>query len=118
VNGQRPPPGGRCLIATTIEVFGIGVGPLVTQPGWEFGYLFGLIKNRGHTTLTIDSVSLRGPRVGTVITVPDLRIAVGAGLPTEQSNYVTDPRSPALALEAARSRYRLRPGAGVRRRPQ
>lgn len=103
-------------------VFGTGVGPLVTRPGWEFGYLFGLIKNTGHTTLTIESVSLRGPGVGTVITLPDVRLApVGVGLSIEQSNYVTDPPITSTGPRGCYKQvlkqvagYRLRPGAGVR----
>jgi hypothetical protein len=103
-------------------VYGTGVGPLVTRPGWEFGYLFGLIKNRGHSTLTIDSVSLRGEGVGTVITLPDVRIApVGGGLSIAQANYVTDPPVTSTGPQGCYKQtlkpvagYRLRPGAAVR----
>lgn len=103
-------------------VFGTGVGPLVTRPGWEFGYLFGLIKNRSRTTLVIQSVSLRGPGVGTVVTLPDVRIApVGAGLSIAQSNYVTDPPITSTGPRGCHRQvlesvvgYRLRPGASVR----
>jgi hypothetical protein len=102
-------------------VFGTGVGPLVTRPGWEFGYLFGLIKNRSHTTLTIDSVSLRGPGVGTVIVLADVRIAPVGAESISQSNYVTDPpvtstgpRGCYKQLLEPVAGYRLRPGAAVR----
>jgi len=101
-------------------VFGTGAGPLVTRPGWEFGYLFGLIKNRSDTTLTIDSVSLRGPGVGTVITLPDVRIAPVGAESISQANYVTDPPITNIPsgchkqlLEPVAG-YQLRPGAGVR----
>jgi hypothetical protein len=95
---------------------------VITRPGWEFGYLFGLIKNRSHTTLTIDSVSLRGPGVGIVITLPDVRIApVGGALSIAQSNYVTDPPITSTGPRGCYKQalkpvagYRLRPGAGMR----
>ena len=103
-------------------VYGTQVGPLITRPGWEFGYLFGLIDNRSHTTLTINSVSLAGPGVGTVITLPDVRIApVGGGLSISQANYVTDPPIISTGPSGCHKQvlepvagYRLRPGAGVR----
>jgi hypothetical protein len=50
-------------------VYGTGVGPWVAQPGWQLGYLFGDANNLSHQTLTIQSASLRGPGVGTVVKV-------------------------------------------------
>jgi hypothetical protein len=75
-------------------IYGTGVGPLITRPGWEYGYLFGDADNISHSTLTIDSVSLRGAGVGTVIALPDVRIAPQFGKPgtwVSSTNYLTDP---------------------------
>ena len=77
-----------------VHVYATGVGPLVTRPGWEYGYLFGDADNASHSTLTIDSVSLRGPGVGTVIALADVRIAPQFGKPdtwVSSANYLTDP---------------------------
>ncbi len=75
-------------------VYGTGVGPLITRPGWEYGYLFGDAHNASHSTLTIRSVSLKGPGVGTVITLADVRIAPQfgkSGTVVSSSNYLEDP---------------------------
>lgn len=77
-----------------MHIYPTGVGPLVTRPGWEYGYLFGDADNTSHSTLTIDSVSLRGPGVGTVIALADVRIAPQFGKPdawVSSANYLTDP---------------------------
>lgn len=71
--------------------YGTGIGPLVTRPGWEYGYLFDGGINSSHSTLTIDSVSLKGPGVGTVIALADARLANADGPKVGQGNYLENP---------------------------
>jgi hypothetical protein len=73
-------------------VYGTGVGPWAAQPGWQLGYLFGDGNNRSHQTLTIQSASLRGPGVGTVVKVTVMIAPLTTGNDsTAGGNYPTDP---------------------------
>jgi hypothetical protein len=73
-------------------VYGTGVGPWVAQPGWQLGYLFGDGNNLSHQTLTIQSASLRGPGVGTVVKVTVMIAPLTNGNDsTAGGNYPTDP---------------------------
>jgi hypothetical protein len=104
-------------------MYGTGVGPLITRPGWEYGYLFGDSHNSSHATLTIDSVSLKGPGVGTVIGLADVRIAPQfgpAGSVVPSSNYLTDPPVSSLGPHGCQKQalypvkgYQLKPGRQV-----
>jgi hypothetical protein len=51
------------------RAYGTGVGPWITRPGWQQDFLFGDATNKSHSTLTIDSVSLAGRGIGSVVTV-------------------------------------------------
>jgi hypothetical protein len=99
-------------------VYGTGVGPLITRPGWEYGYLFGDADNTSHSTLTIKSISLHGPGVGAVIALPDVRIAPQFGKPgtvVPSTNYLTDP--PVYAGTHGCLKQALYPSKGYRLAP-
>jgi hypothetical protein len=114
--GSRPPDPFR-------SIYGTGVGPLVTRPGWEYGYLFGDAYNTSHTDLTIESVSLKGRGVGTVIALAEVRIApIAAGIhATPGGNYLTDPPVSSLGSQGCHKQalypvdgYRVKPGGQFR----
>ena len=73
-------------------VYGTGVGPWPARTGWQLGYLVGDAANTSHSTLTIDSAILRGPGIGTVVSV-QVKIAplVKGTTATPGGNYVADP---------------------------
>lgn len=73
-------------------VYSTGVGPWQAKPGWQLGYLFGDARNRSHQTVTIQSASLRGPGVGTVVRVTVMIAPLSDGnTSTAGGNYPTDP---------------------------
>jgi hypothetical protein len=97
--------------------YGTGIGPLITRPGWEYGYLYDGGTNISHSTLTIDSVSLTGPGVGTVVALHDIRLADASRPNVGQGNYAEDP--PVFGFNAHSCQkqalvpvkgYRVRPG--------
>ncbi len=73
-------------------VYGTGSAPGHARTGWQLGYLVGDANNSSHSTLTIDSASLRGPGIGTVVSV-QVKIAplIAGTTATPGGNYVTDP---------------------------
>ena len=100
--------------------YGTSIGPMVTRPGWEYGYLFDGGINSSHSTLTIDSVSLKGPGVGTVIALADVRLA-NALAPdvsqVSQGNYLEDPPVSSNLGPSTCQKQTLVPVAGYRVRP-
>jgi hypothetical protein len=75
-----------------VYVYGTGVGPWITRPGWQQGYLFGDAINKSSSTLTIDSVSLAGRGVGRVVTVTAMIAPLVAGNRADAGgNYQTNP---------------------------
>ncbi len=102
-------------------VYSTGVGPWQAKPSWQLGYLFGDGKNLSHQTLTIQSASLRGPGVGTVVKVTVMIAPLtGGNDSTPGGNYPTDPpagvgnggcQKQALYLPKG---YRVKPGAQFR----
>jgi hypothetical protein len=91
-------------------VYGTGVGPWVTPPGWEDGYLFGDANNTGHSTVTIDSISLAGPGVGTVVALAEVKIAplVSGTRATPGGNYIVNPPAGVFGLCHEQALYPVR----------
>jgi hypothetical protein len=73
------------------HVYSTGIGPWPARPGWQLGYLFGDSDNISAQALTIQSVSLAGPGVGTVVKVTVMIAPLAAGTTaTVSSAYTTD----------------------------
>jgi hypothetical protein len=119
------------------HVYGTGVGPWITRAGWQQGFLFGDATNNSHSTLTIDSVSLAGRGVGSVVTVSVMIAPLVTGIHADPgANYQTDPpvnllpgatsrryfgseatgRSPAASSGCGSSSPRASPASGTSRR--
>jgi hypothetical protein len=74
------------------DLDGTGVGPWITRPGWQQGFLFGDATNKSHSVLTIDSVSLAGRGVGSVVNVSVMIAPLVTGVHADPgSNYQTNP---------------------------
>jgi hypothetical protein len=102
-------------------IYGTGIGPLITRPGWEYGYLFGDADNTSRATLTVKSVSLSGPGVGSVIALADVKLAPVGPAGISQGNYLEDPPVTSLSPSGCHKQlllpvrgYRLRPGQAFR----
>jgi hypothetical protein len=97
------------------HVYGTGVGPWITRPGWQQGFLFGDATNNSHSTLTIDSVSLAGRGVGSVVTVSVMIAPLVTGIHADPgANYQTDPPVNLLARCHKQALFRVR---GYREKP-
>jgi hypothetical protein len=101
--------------------YGTEVGPNPLRVGWEAGYLYGDMDNISHSELTIDSVSLRGPGIGRVVSLPHVQIAplVASVHATPGGLYQTQP--PVIMTASCHKQtlapvrgYRMRPGAQAR----
>jgi hypothetical protein len=74
-------------------VYGTAAGVKALRPGMEVGFLYGDMKNTSRSALTIQSVALRGPGVGSVVRLAEVKIAPLVDGPDAApgSLYVTDP---------------------------
>jgi hypothetical protein len=96
-------------------VYGTGVGPWITRPGWQQGFLFGDATNKSHSTLTIDSVSLAGRGIGSVVTVSVMIAPLVTGTHADSGgNYQTEPP---VDLQATCHKQALFPVKGYREKP-
>jgi hypothetical protein len=62
---------GTALVRGTVMFFGLA--PI--RPGTQLGLLYASVKNKSTSPLTINSISLAGPGVGTVIKLVEVKIA-------------------------------------------